>query len=410
VSVLAALATHGEITAAAHRQYLGQWNAALADEKRLKGTRVAQLTAVTETIHQIAADGDLSSSRLPAVFLTLQRNVQWWTTGPLLTADQRVQFTGSSLIWEYYPGEGIQLQPLATFGEANGMYTAGPAEFPAMVTVLDQILPLAAAEDHGITFDYYFPFDGGVPPWTSAMTDGTALEALARAYIVTRNNAFLVDGAEILPVLKASPPNGLSVPTALGRRFLQYSFAPNTDIINAFLQTLVGLFTFSHVSGNLLSLDLFNAGNAEAAAEVPSFNTGAWSLYQPGLEDTLSYHELVTGFLQNLCTLTELQVYCRTATAFQADLTTPPVLAQLTMAAQPGKAFSLRFSLSKVSKVGLVIASGTHTAFETSASYGHGTNAIKVPALKAGTYAVRMSATDLAGNFSKITGTLRVRS
>jgi hypothetical protein len=408
--VLAQLAKRNQITAAQHRQYLGQWNAALADEKHLKGTRLAQLTAVTETLHGIAADRKMTPSRLPAAFLTLERNVQWWTTGPLLAADQRVQFNGSGLIWEYYPGEGIQLQPLATFGAANGMYTAGPAQYQAMISLLNQILPLATAEDRGITFDYYFPFDGGTPPWSSAMTDGTALEALARAYLVTKNNQYLVDGAEILPVLEAPPPDGLSLRTGLGRRFIQYSFAPRTDIINAFLQTLIGLFQFSQISGNVLSLQLFKAGSTQAQAELPSFNTGAWSLYQPGLEDTLSYHQLVTGFLQNLCTLTATPVYCDTAVAFESDLTTPPTLTQLTATAKPKKAFTLRFRVSKASKIGLALLNGSKTAFATSASYGYGGNAIKVPALRAGTYAVHLSATDLAGNFTRIAGTLQVGS
>ena len=57
-------------------------------------------------------------SRLPVLFQTLDRNRQWWTTGPLLSSGQRVEFTGSELVWEYYPGQGIQLQVLGTFGKA----------------------------------------------------------------------------------------------------------------------------------------------------------------------------------------------------------------------------------------------------------------------------------------------------
>ncbi len=423
IGVLAKLARRGEITAAEHTQYLTDFNTAIADEKKLNGTRQAELTAVTETLHEIAANGQMTPSRLPALFLTLERNTQWWTTGPLLAADQRVQFSGSQIVWEYYPGQGIQMQALATFGEADGMYTAGPSEYGALQSVLAEMLPLAVAQDHGITWDYYFTFDGGVPPWTSAMADGTALVAFSRAYLATGDHAYLVDGAGLLPVLRDPPPRGLAVPTATGLRYLQYSFAPGVDIINAFLQTLIGLYTFSHVSGNVLSLNLFNAGNAEAQAELPSFNTGAWSLYQPGLEDTLSYHQLVTGFVEQLCSLTLAPVYCQTATAFQADLKTPPSLAQLTIATAPKRSFPMTFGLSKVSHVGLVISgpvqpgrsgqSGSATSqgptvFSTSANFPHGTDTIKVPALKAGTYTVRMSATDLAGNFTRIAGTLTV--
>jgi hypothetical protein len=415
VSVLAQLARRHQITPAQHAQYLGDFTTALADQ--------TELTAVTETLHQIAADRQLTPSRLPALFLTLERNTQWWTTGPLLAPDQRVQFAGSQIVWEYYPGQGIQMQALGTFGEADAFYTAGPSQYGALQSVLGEMLPLAVAQDHGITWDYYFTFDGGVPPWTSAMADGTALVALSRAYLATGNHAYLVDGAELLPVLRDPPPRGLAVPTASGLRYLQYSFAPNLDIINAFLQTLIGLYTFSHVSGNLLSLRLFNAGNAEAQAELPSFNTGAWSLYQPGVEDTLSYHQLVTGFLEQLCSLTIAPVYCQTSAAFQTDLKTPPALAQLTLATAPKRTFAMTFGLSKASHVGIVIsgpvpataagqspsgAAQGPTVFSTSGDYAHGTNAIRVPALKAGTYVVHLTATDLAGNFARITGTLTV--
>ncbi len=145
-------------------------------------------------------------------------------------------------------------------------------------------------------------------------------------------------------------------------------------------------------------------------AVLPSFNTGAWSLYSPGIEDDLSYHELVTGFLVQLCTLTATPIYCTTAKQFTADLTTPPVLADLTPTAKPRKSFSLGFRLSKISQVGIVVTRGTSTVFSTSASFGYGVRTFTIPALAAGTYGVRLAATDLAGNFSRITGTLTVGS
>jgi len=148
------------------------------------------------------------------------------------------------------------------------------------------------------------------------------------------------------------------IPTSLGTRFLQYSFAPGASIINAFLQTLIGLYDYAKVSGDPRATALFNAGNAEALAEVPSFDTGAWSLYQPGLEDTLGYHQLVTGFLQQLCTRTAAPVYCTTAQHFQADLTTAPVLSLLTGRARVHKPTSIRFRLSKISRVGIIGARG----------------------------------------------------
>jgi hypothetical protein len=409
VSALTGLYRSHQIDQPTYRSDLSAFNGALATEKRLRGTRRTELQSVTETMHQIAATHQLTASRLPAVFATLAANVQWWTQGPLLTSGQRVEFSGSQLVWEFYPGEGIQLQVLGSFGKADGLYTGGPADYAAMEQLLSEMIPLAASRGGGLTWEYYFPFDGGAPPWTSAMSQATGLEALTRAYEATGNTYYLQVATQALPVFRARPPAGVAVPTRLGTRFVQYTFTPQTKIINAFLQTLIGLDDFARVSGNPIAARLFAAGNAEAMAEVPGFNTGAWSLYQPGIEDDLSYHELVTGFLNQLCGLVNAPVYCTTAQHFSADLTTPPALTQLTTGGTARKPVTLRFRLSKVSHVGVVVSQNAGPVFQTSASFPYGVDRFTVPAIaRPGTYSVALAATDLAGNFARITGTLQV--
>jgi D-glucuronyl C5-epimerase C-terminus len=397
------------ITQSTYRQDNTSFNQALKAEKHLTGTPRAELTAVTETLHQIAASGALTASRLPALFLTLNRNRQWWTKGLLLSSGERIEFAGSPLVWQYYPGQGIQLQVLGNFGKADGLYTAGRAHYGQLEQLLAQMIPLAARRAGGMTWEYYFDFDGGRPPWTSAMSQATGLEALTRAFEATGNGYYLNVARRAMPVFTAAPPAGVAVKTALGTRFLQYTFAPTVSIINAFLQTLIGLDDYALESNNPLAMRLFTAGNAEAMAEVPHFDTGAWSLYQPGVEDDLSYHELVTGFLQQLCKMTSASVYCTTAKHFEAYEKTPPALRLLTMRGRVRKATTLRFRLSKVSHVGIVVTQGTTTAFETSATFPYGVDKFTIPALKrAGTYGIRLTATDLAGNFAAISGTLRV--
>ena len=196
----------------------------------------------------------------------------------------------------------------------------------------------------------------------------------------------------------------------MGTRFLQYTFAPKLSIINAFLQTLIGLYDYGQVSGNATAKRLFARGNAEALVEVPQFDTGAWSLYQPGIEDSLDYHELVTGFLQQLCTRTVSPVYCTTAQHFTSYLKTPPVLTQLTMQVRTGHPFALRFRLSKPSRVGIAVRGNSSTPLYTSASFGGGVHHFTVPALHSpGSYTVTLDGTDLAGNYAQQTGTLTVR-
>ena len=241
-------------------------------------------------------------------------------------------------MWEYYPGQGIELQVLATFGKADGLYTAGPSDYPQMEALLAQMIPLAVNRGGGLVWEYYFQFGGGKPPWTSAMSQGTGIEALTRAYLASHDTSYLGLAHQALALFTAPPPIGVRVPTAVGARYVQYTFTPGTSIINAFLQSLIGLYDYAQASHDPLAQQLFDAGNAEAEAEVPHFDTGAWSLYQPGVEDTLSYHELVTGFLQQLCQRTAAPVYCTAAQHFTAYLKTPPALQLLTQHVAQGQA------------------------------------------------------------------------
>ncbi|MDQ6817049.1 MAG: hypothetical protein M3018_06530 [Actinomycetota bacterium] len=402
------LRSAGRISVSAYRQYRMIYRNALASLRRLHGTRADEQRAVLENVRQIAAIGLLTASRLPAVFATIERNRQWWTDGPLLSQYQRVEFTGSQLVWEYYPGQGIELHVLANFGKADGLYAAGPAQYPTLRAMLDELIPLAAKRGGGLAWEYYFRFDGGAPPWISAMAQATALEALTRAYKAFNDRSYLDLAHVALAVFGVRPPVGVAVATPLGTRYLQYSFAPGATILNAFLQTLIGLYDLAHVSGDPLAAGLFTAGDAQARAEVPGYDTGAWSLYQPGVEDTLNYHLLVTTFLQSLCARTGAPVYCRTAAHFTTYLKTPPALALLTRRLRRRAPGSIRFRLSKYAHVGILVVRGRQTLLATSAIFGYGIDSFAIPALPPGLYAIRLAATDLAGNFNRISGMVTV--
>ncbi len=198
----------GLISAADHRTYLGQWNSALNEEKQLSSARAAQLADVTVLLHNMAAAHEMTATRLPVLFLTLQRNAQYWKSGAMLSYGARVQFPGSEIEWEYYPGQGIQLQVLGTFGEADGYYESGKAGYPKLVTLMQEMLPLAVKRGGGLTWEYYFDWEGGTPPWVSAMAQGTGLEALSNAYLATGNQMYLTTAHQMLPLLETKPATG----------------------------------------------------------------------------------------------------------------------------------------------------------------------------------------------------------
>ena len=92
--------------------------------KKLKGLRGRELGAVIAQLEGIALRKQLTASRMPALFLILSRNTQFWPSRVFPTSRSHIKFRGSELIWEYYPGSGIQLQPLVNFKEANNLHGA----------------------------------------------------------------------------------------------------------------------------------------------------------------------------------------------------------------------------------------------------------------------------------------------
>ena len=301
VGALAQLAQRGEIPAASAAGYRSAWTGAQASERRLSGTRHAELGDVLATLRAIAHAGALTPGRLPALMLTLERNRQWWTGAPVVAADQRVGFPGSSLVWEFYPGEGLEIQWLGTFGAADGFYD--DHQSANLANLINEALSLAVTRAGGLAWEYDFRFDGGSPPWVSAITEGTAVEALTGAATMLHDSVYLADAHDALGVFEAKPPLGVRSPTSAGAWYLIYSFAPHERVINAFIQSLIGLFDLAY-QGDSLAQQLFTSGNDEARLALPGYNTGYWSLYDQYGESNLSYHELLTGFLQTLCSQT----------------------------------------------------------------------------------------------------------
>jgi hypothetical protein len=302
-SVSAALASllHGAaITEAAYHQDYSAYVAAKASLAKLSGTRREELGDVLANVQAMARAGELIASRAPAVFMTLERNRQWWTTEPLLSGEDRVSFPGSKIIWEHYPGQGIEIQWLATFGEANGYYDSGH-ENANLRQVLGEVIPLATQRAGGIAWEYMFQFDGGAPPWTSGLSQGTALQALSRAYSRFKEPAYLTAAQQALGIFRTPPPQGVRVDTPAGAMYAEYTYAPNDRILNGFVQALVGLYEYTSITKDPLGLALFEAGDSEARAIVPLYDTGAWSKYDQFGESNLNYHELLAEFLQHLC-------------------------------------------------------------------------------------------------------------
>ena len=133
-------------------------------------------------------------------------------------------FGDDPVVFQWYAGQGLQIQPLANFGKANALWkqcqpaagttppassaqatptppptggtpvgtvtpTPTPAPTPApsdchpeqLRALLDRMVALASERGGFTAWEYFFSFGGGTPPWISGLAQGTAIQALPAA-------------------------------------------------------------------------------------------------------------------------------------------------------------------------------------------------------------------------------------
>ncbi len=410
----------GRIDPEAASRYRSIYARALGVRGKLGFQRGRELGYVIGVLQGIARRGSLGPQRMPALFLTLDRNREWWGSKGAPGSGARVRFGSTRLIFQYYPGHGLQIQPLANFGAANGYwYSSKDSQLRALV---DELVAIRVGRGSFTTWEYYFHFGGGAPPWMSGMAQATAVQALTRAGTKLGDPSLLAVAREGLGAFESSTPVGARVPTESGAWYALYSFDPRLEVLNGMLQSLIGLHTYATLTGDARGLSLFEQGDRVAKARMGLFDTGAWSLYnRGGAEANLNYHTLNRDFARRLCKLTAADPYCTSATNFTRYMREDPGLEPFGPAPAPargGRRVRFYFTLSKLGRVGITVtglgAGGERgrTYLSTSAAFGRGRRAFGwVPPRSRveRTYEYKLFAKDLAGNSASESGTLRVK-
>jgi D-glucuronyl C5-epimerase C-terminus len=325
----------------AYRQGLANARAVRA---ALNGVRRREMSAAISIVGSIAARGQLTSARMPEVFLTLARNAQWWAANgppasgspgengargrqcrplPARARAARVSFPGSELVFQYYPGLGLQLQVNGTWGKANGLFgSSDPALWARGAALLGELLPLGNLRSGVLAWEYEFPIFGGRPPWVSALSQATAVQALTRAAgRLGRPDLLNVAGAAA-GAFAFRPPAGVRVALGGGMSwFALYSFAPGLRVLNAQLDAVAALFDFAQASGDPHARDAYAAGLLAVHRRINGFDTGVWSKYaNPGALADLNYHVLNTTLARAVCQRSGDGAICRAAGSFAREL------------------------------------------------------------------------------------------
>jgi hypothetical protein len=407
-----------QVAAADGNRYLGIYRNALGLLPRLSLQRERELGYVIATLRRIARRGGLTATRMPALFLVLDRNREWWARKGAPAANARIRFGTSEVIFQYYPGLGLQLQPLANFGYANGLWQS--RQDRRLRSLIDELVAIRTSRGGFTTWEYYFHFGGGSPPWISGMAQATAMQALARAGARFADQGLLEIARSGVGAFEQRTPVGVRVRAGSGAWYALYSFAPRLYVLNGMLQALIGLDSYRVFAGDQRGTALFDQGDRVARARIPSYDTGAWSLYSRGTiaaggEANLNYHTLNRDFARRLCRITTAQPYCSAADNFSRYLKEEPRLRPSGPAPAPavaGRGVRFHFTLSKIGRVGITVRAKGRTYLSTSALFTRGRHFFRwVPprSTRERTYDYALFARDLAGNTASELGTLRVK-
>jgi hypothetical protein len=409
----------GSVAQADGDRYLSIYRDSARLRDHLSGQRRAELSYVVVTTERIARAGRLNAARMRPLFLILDRNREWWAANGPPGAGARMHFGSSPVIFQYYPGRGLQLQPLANFGIANGLWQAHRDR--QLRSLIDDLVALRVNRGGFASWEYYFHFDTGSPPWISGMAQATAMQALARASKRFDDPSLLAVARSARGAFEQPTPLGVRVSEAGGAWYVLYSFAPRLEVLNGMLQALIGLNTYVSYSGDAQAGALFEQGDRLVRARIAAYDTGAWSLYsrvggRPGAEANLNYHTLNRDFARRLCTLTAASPYCTAADDFTRYLQEDPDLRPFGPAPAPavaGRGIRFHFTLSKVSRVGIAVKNSARTYLSTSGTFGRGRHWFRwIPprAKRERVYDYQLFARDLAGNTDSQSGTIRVKA
>jgi hypothetical protein len=310
--------------------------------------RRREMIASLNIVRGMAARGVLAADVMPMAFLTLERNADWWSTHGIPTSGgspgekgaagrtckplripkkkqkkrrkahaARLTFPNSNVVFQWYPGMGLQIQVNGTFAAINTLFAENTDESKAQARdALDEMLTLAQRHGDAIAWDYLFPFGGALPPWSSGLSQATAIRAYLKAnrYSTARQIALLFG---------VRAPLGIRVPLgADGNWYALYSFAPGERVLNAHLNAVIALHDLARVTKDPTIAALEAEGLRAARRHIKRFDlSGVWSRYEEGGPPAdLNYHVLNRDLAGALCRRTGEAAICTASDSFAREL------------------------------------------------------------------------------------------
>jgi D-glucuronyl C5-epimerase C-terminus len=349
---------------------------------RVPDPRASNLAAVLGDVAAMASV--YTAPRAAALFSMLRLNTFYLARHPMPPSGTDVIDPEDGVLYRSLPGRGLQFHPLGNFARLGNLMLSGRDVDAAELA--ESLVERGVPNGPALTWEYYFPFDGGRAPWTSGMVQAVAASALARAdYLPEARRAYL------------ALPRGLLIWGKSGPWVRLYRFS-TAEVLNTQLQAAISLSVYGDLSEDAEAASLSDRLAATALALLPRFDTGYWSLYSLGGEEApLNYHRFVVSLLKTLAQRTQDPAWETWYERFNRYLTEPPHIDAKRPQPATGRRRPARISfwLSKSSRVTLSIGG---SALQVWLGRGYHTLLWSPGRRRAGAYAASLSAVDLAGN------------
>ena len=286
--------------------------------------------------------------------------------------------------YRYFLGRCFEFHPLADFGKLNARVTANDPGGARRLA--DALIARGVHRLGGIGWEYYFPFGGGQAPWLSGMVQAVAAQAFTRAAaLVPDKQSTYLTAARLAyrPI-----PAALLTRVSAGPWIREYAF-DSTAVLNAQLQTVVSLKVYAAEAHDPQTNALVSRLQSSAAAMLPRFDTGYWTLYAlPNDLSPLDYQDFVVRLLRLLAPADKR--FADAAARFARYRHEPPAFR-----VDQGPLGTLRFWLSKPATLTATSAAGPTQRV----SLGGGWHSFGWAEPKAaGVYPIKVNAVDWAGN------------
>ena len=256
--------------------------------------------------------------RALTLFSTLEVNQRELASRPLPSSGADAT-DENGVVYRFFTGHGYVFHPLANFARLNVLVVADDPRAEALAAAL---AARAVPSQGGLVWEYLFPFGRGRPPWISGMAQAVAAQAFARAGDRLSDPALL----ELADAAYATIPGRLVRGLSAGPWIKLYSFDA-TPVLNAQLQTAISLGDYAEIEDSSDAAALVARLQAAAAALLPRFDTGYWTLYSlSGGESPLSYHQYVVTLLEKLANRTGDGTWKVAADRFAGYETQPPIV------------------------------------------------------------------------------------